>query len=276
MQSEWLAPALGWEDFWAYFLLLGFGYLLLKFVQLRLEAGGIYFAEADHAVRSVLRVTLLVLDPLMVLTLAALFVAVWPLLHGLIIGLIVLFAFRPIRDYVAGHVLRFDQHARIGKHLIHPQGRGVINDFGLTGLYVQQEDGRRRIAYHQLVSEGYTVAIDASVPAYYHLLISWAGSSSENLPELPGTAILPTFVGRRDKAKQAEPGPENLEEMVQLLRNRLVESPYVRRGFAITPHASESGAQLLDLDVGLHRGDHVRHLIRQLREAGFEASLVNR
>ena len=280
MQTEWFTPALPWEAFWMYALLLGCAYAALKFAQRRLAAGGIYLEDADHAVRSALRVTLIVLDPLIVLTVIALFVAVWPTVHGIIVGLVLIFGFAAVRDYVAGYVVRFDHNARVGKHLIHSDAHGVVNGFGLTGLYLQQEEGRTRIAYHRLLREGYTVATDPGVPAYYHLLVTVPG-----VPELPDEpesdrpATLPPHGGgpqRRGPFRVRDDRATALDASTRRLRNRLVESPYVRRGFTIAPHAGDTLGNLLDLDVGLHRGDHVRHLIRQLREAGFDASLVNR
>ena len=279
MQTEWFEPAISGDDFWFYALLLGASYAALKFVQSRFHSGAIYLEEADYAVRSFLRVLLLVLDPLIVLTLTALFIAVWPTVHGLVVVMILLFGFDPIRDYVAGHVLRFDHNARVGKHLIHGDARGVLNGFGITGLYLQQEEGRTRISYYRLLRDGYTVAIDPTVPAYYHLLVALPDVLVEDIGE-EADSLQPNFspVRRQRGASKAgdDQRPANLEEMTRRLRNRLVESPYVQRGFSITPHAGNTLGDLLDLDVGLHRGDHVRHLILQLREAGFDASLVNR
>ena len=233
MEQEWFTPALHWADFSGYAALLSLLYLALRYFQRRIESGGIYFEEADHAVRSLMRVALLVVDPVIVLTLIALFVAVWPAVHGIIVGLVLLFAFHPVRDYALGYVLRFDHNVRIGKHIIAGDVRGVINGFGLTGLYVQLEEGRTRVSYHDLVKRGYTVAIDPSVSAYYHLLVRHlAGDEPNAQPELTSKES----VKPEGKLPQRSlPPPENVESMSRRLRNRLVESPYVKRGFTITP-----------------------------------------
>lgn len=269
MTSTWFTPALSWEQFAYIALNLLVVYTLLSLFQRRLDAGGLYLREADALVRSVLRVTLLILNPLILLILVGLFVGIWPLVHGAIALLVVAFAYQPLKEYIAGQIVRFDPGTIIGRHLIRSTQRGVINGFGLTGIYLQQEEGRTRIPYTQLLHEGYTVAIDPTVSAYYHLLITLRDEDPEDASASEGER--PERQLRRRRAED-----NDIDTMTRTLRNRLVESPYVRRGFTIAPHAGGDGGNVLDLDVGLHRGDHVRHLIRQLREAGFEASLIDR
>lgn len=268
MEDYFFPPALSWERFLYVGLSLLTIYVLLLLLQRRLERG-LYLRGADTLVRRVVRVLLLALDPLFLLAVVGLFVAVWPAVHGLIALLVVGFAFRPIREYVSGRVVRFDRATAIGHHLIMMDSRGVINGFGITGLYLQQESGRTRIPYTTLLREGYTVATDPEVSAYFHLLITL--QSAEDEEERVGEAA-----DRAEERARRIAAVDDLDGMMRRLRNRLVESPYVRRGFTIVPHAGGEMGRTLDLDVGLHRGDHVRHLIRQLRESGFEASLIDR
>ncbi len=263
----WLAPLLSWEQFWSTGLTLVTIYVLLALLQRRLDSG-LYLRDMDALVRASVRVTLLVLDPLILLVMLGLFVALWPAVHGTIVLLLVVFAYRPLKEYIAGRIVRFDPATTIGRHLIQRKSRGVINGFGLTGIYLQQEEGRTRIPYTELLHGGYTVAVDPEVSAYYHLLITLRDEAEDEDDEDESDA---------DKARyRRRPETNDLDLMTRQLRNRLVESPYVRRGFSIAPHAGGESGLVLDLDVGLHRGDHVRHLIRQLRESGFEASLINR
>lgn len=268
MDDAFLSPALTWEGFSYVALALLSVYIVLWSLQYRLERG-LYFRGIDSFVRRWVRVLILLLDPVFVLVIAGLFVAVWPAVHGLIVLLVLGFAFRPIREYVSGRVVRFDRATAIGHHLIMGPTRGVINGFGLTGMYLQQESGRTRIPYTTLLREGYTVATDPEVSAYYHLLITLQETDEdEEIARGPDD--------KTEARSRHRLGTDDLDAMIRRLRNRLVESPYVRRGFTIAPHAGGEMGQVLDLDVGLHRGDHVRHLIRQLRESGFEASLIDR
>ena len=261
-------PAITWETFGSVAMVLLGTFLLIKLLQRKLH-DGLYLRGADRIVRKLVRVSILALDPIFLLAAIGLFVAVWPAVHGLIALLVVGFAFRPIREYVSGRVVRFDRATAIGHHLIAERTRGVINGFGLTGLYLQQEEGRTRIPYTTLLREGYTVATDPEVSAYYHLLITL--QETEDREEREGVPA-----DRAEARARRKAASDDLDAMIRRLRNRLVESPYVRRGFTIAPHAGGEMGETLDLDVGLHRGDHVRHLIRQLREAGFEASLVDK
>ncbi len=262
----WFDALISWDQFWSMGLTLVTIYVLLYLLQRRMDSG-LYLRDVDALVRASVRVTLLVLDPLILLVMLGLFVALWPAVHGMIVLLLIVFAYRPLKEYIAGRIFRFDPATTIGRHLIQRDARGVINGFGLTGIYLQQEEGRMRIPYTELLHGGYTVAIDPEVSAYYHLLITMSEEQDED-EEDDDTAER----GRQRRRLETN----DLDLMTRQLRNRLVESPYVRRGFTIAPHAGGESGLVLDLDVGLHRGDHVRHLIRQLRESGFEASLINR
>ena len=261
-------PAITWEHFRYAALSLLAIFVILKVLQRKLD-DGLYLRGADSLVRKLVRVLILALDPIFLLAAVGLFVAIWPAVHGLIALLVVGFAFRPIREYVSGRVVRFDRATAIGHHLIAERTRGVINGFGLTGLYLQQEEGRTRIPYTTLLREGYTVATDPEVSAYYHLLITLQDTEGRDERESAPA-------DRAEARARRKADSDDLDAMMRRLRNRLVESPYVRRGFTIVPHAGGEMGETLDLDVGLHRGDHVRHLIRQLRESGFEASLVDK
>lgn len=266
----WLQPGLSWDQFWSVGLILLGIYVLLAWLQRKLDSG-LYLRDVDTVVRASVRVTLLVLDPLILLVMLGLFVAIWPAVHGTIVLLLIVFAYRPLKEYIAGRIVRFDPATTIGRHLIQERSRGVINGFGLTGIYLQEEEGRTRIPYTELLHGGYTVAVDPSVSAYYHLLVTLREEPEEEIESEAEP------VPSAEKVRQRRrPETTDLDLMTRQLRNRLVESPYVRRGFTIAPHAGGDSGLVLDLDVGLHRGDHVRHLIRQLREAGFEASLINR
>ncbi len=267
--NAWLEPTLDWDQFLSTALTLVTIYVLLALFQRRLEAG-LYLRDVDSLARTSVRVILLALDPLILLVMLGLFVALRPGVHGIIVLLLLVFAYRPLKEYIAGRIVRFDPGTAIGRHLIQDPHRGVINGFGLTGIYLQQEEGRTRIPYTELLHTGYTVAVDPEVRAYYHLLVTLRAA-----PE--GEGAEGEDDGASEKTRQRRrPETNDLDLVTRQLRNRLVESPYVRRGFTIAPHAGGEGGLTLDLDVGLHRGDHVRHLIRQLRESGFEASLINR
>ena len=97
----WLEPGLAWDQFWSVGLILLGIYVLLAWLQRKLDSG-LYLRDVDTVVRASVRVTLLVLDPLILLVMLGLFVAIWPAVHGTIVLLLIVFAYRPLKEYIAG------------------------------------------------------------------------------------------------------------------------------------------------------------------------------
>ena len=249
------------------------GYLLLDLLRRRLERG-LYLREADTPVRAGLRIVLLLAGPVIALVLAGVFVAIAPLVHGVIFAVGLLLGYRHLRDAVAGRVMRFDRSLRPGRQLSHGPLRGTIADFGITGLYLQREEGRSRLGYTALLTGGYTVAGDPSRGGFYRVRVA--------LPPAP------TAAGGGGSGTAAAGAPPPLER----LRYLLIDNPYVREGFRIEAHPAHAHAGLpddgdddgddppepliVDVSVGVHRADHLRHLTGQLTEAGFSAQVAGR
>ena len=271
-RSLWSEAWISWPAFLLALLLLGLLYFLLKYLSQRLNSG-LYLQEADSAVKSFVRVLALVLDPLLLLVVAGLLVSLKPAVHGLVLLLVALFAFRPIRDYVAGRVLRFDEGVQVGRHLVFGVHSGVINAFGLTGLYLQREAGRTRLSYHELLRQGYSVAADPRKSAWYHLLVRESPMAAESVKRAAreaGTEEVST------RERQVQLSLRQSQDMARRLRFSLLENPYVRQGFRIAPLPDQSEGPIVELDVGVHRAEHIQHLIWQLEEDGFSASLIQR
>lgn len=270
MSAElWLTQWVSWPAFVLSCVLLGLLYLLVRYLSHTL-ASGLYLREADSVVRAFVRVFALLLDPLILLMLIALFVGTKPLIHGLTVLLVALFGFRQIRDYVSGRVLRFDDGVQVGRHLVFGQYSGVINAFGLTGLYLQRESGRTRLSYHELLKTGYSVAADPRRSAWYHLRIR------EQPVRVRGAEPLKTSGKEQTYSTEVMQNRERLNQLSRQLRYILLENPYAQQGFRIEPLADQSEGPVVELDVGVYRAEHIQHLIWQLEEAGFSASLIQR
>jgi len=244
-----------WATFVKVLLVVLTLYVLLVLLRRRLDRG-LYLREADGTVRAALRVILLLIDPLAILVLAAVFVAIWPALHGLILGLIVLLGFPYIRDFVAGRVFRFDRNVRMGRQIKLPKSQGTVANLGLTALYIQHEQGRSSYRYSEVLQHGYTLAGDPRRGGFFHLQVLLPNASTSSEIE-DGQVAEVTEV-------------KTLEE----LRHALIDNPYVRQEFHLEVQSDLDSATSVDISIGVHRAEHVQYLIDQLREQGFNASLL--
>ena len=246
---------------WGTFFLVVLGvsgvYAALAVLRRRLERG-LYLREADGRVRSFLRLFLLSYSPLGSVAILVAFVAVHPLLFGPGAALVIALAWRSIRDFVAGRVLRFDRAVSLGRKLTFGADTATVADFGLTGLYLEGEGGRARLPYTELLRGGYRVAGDPLRGGYFHVEV-----------------LLPD-----DPAEVDPKRARGADRELQRLRDHLVENPYVRAGFRLDRRGDRdplTGApsSLVDVGVGVHRAAHLDHLLAQLREAGYSASAAS-
>ena len=255
--SAYISTGVTWTHFFYTFLAVALVYALARMLQGRLNRG-LYLKDADGPIRSFIRVFLIVLNPLAILVLAAVFVAIWPLAHGLMLGLLILFGFRYIRDYVSGKILRFDRGMEQGRPVQTHLGKGTISNFGLTALYYQSEDGRSRVGYTDLLAHGYTVTGNSERGGYFRMEVFYL----EN--EASGEEI-------SDSKPLLQP-----DQLTRKLTQTLVDNPYVKPDFQVTNPPNPSTDWSVEISVGLHRAEHLDHLVAQLLETGFRTSILTR
>ena len=71
-----------WSNFVTVAVVVGIVYAVLVALRRRLNRG-LYLREADDTIRALLRIFLLVIDPVALMVLLAVFVAIWPFVHGM-------------------------------------------------------------------------------------------------------------------------------------------------------------------------------------------------
>ncbi len=250
MREGLFQAAVTWSTFISVTTAVAVVYVLLVLLRRRLDRG-LYLREADGPVRAFLRIFLLLIDPLAVAVLMAVFVAIWPTLHGLILLLILAFGYPWIRDFVAGRVLQFDRGVKVGRQLETQGLHGTVAALGLTALYMQREEGRSRLSYLDVLRSGYTISGDPTRGGYFQLQV-----------------VLPEGKDTDDHSH----GSTAIKE----LHNLLLDNPYVRPSFRLQLHPGDTGERVVDLNVGVLRAEHLQHLVAQLREQGFVASIISR
>ena len=240
-----LDPIATWTDFVYAAVLLGLLSVGTRWLVRRLNRG-LYLQEADGPVRAFMRVFAQILAPIILVLLTAIFVAIWPVVHGVIVLLILLLGFPYLRDYAAGRILRFDSALELGRPLTAGPLEGTVAHFGLTGMYVQREEGRSRVSYANLLRDGYTVGADPNRGGLFELRIELSGE----------------------------------EKSLTHLHHLLVETPYVMPGFEVDapgPISKDKGEQAQPharLKVGVHRAEHLRYLVGRLTEAGYPTTTL--
>ncbi len=252
--SSYISTGVTWTHFFYALLAVAIIYAVAKVLQRRLDRG-LYLREADGQVRKFIRVFLIILNPLTLLVLAAIFVAIWPLAHGLMLGLLILFGFRYIRDYVSGKILRFDHSLQHGRPIQTHMGNGSISNFGLTAVYIQREDGRSRIGYSSLLEHGYTVTGSSDKGWYFKL------------------AVLPAFAKTLDEDGEQKTLLQP-DQLARKFTQALVDNPYVKQDFKVNKLLTSVGDWTIEANVGLHRAEHLDHLLAQLSETGFSTSIL--
>ncbi len=252
--SSYISTGVTWTQFCYTLVVVAIVYAIAKVFQRRLQRG-LYLREADGTVRKFIRVFLIILSPLALLLLAAIFVAIKPLVNGLMLTLLVLFGFRYIRDYVSGKILLFDRSMQHGRPIQTHMGNGSISNFGLTALFIQREDGRSRIGYTSLLEHGYTVTGSSDKGCYFRL------------------SILPAFAKTTDETGESKPILQP-DQLSRKLTQSLVDNPYVKQDFKVSKHLNGPENWSIEASVGLHRAEHLDHLLAQLSEAGYRTTIL--
>jgi len=253
--SSYISTGVTWTHFFYTLLAVAIIYSIARVLQGRLDRG-LYLREADGTVRKYIHVCLIMLNPIALLVLAAIFVAIWPLAHGLMMGLLVLFGFRYIRDYVSGKILRFDRSMQQGRTVQTHMGTGSISSFGLTALFLQQEDGRSRVGFTDLLEHGYTVKGNSERGGYFRL---------EVVPEKVFSS----------EDEEIDKNLVSSDQLSRKLTQALVDNPYVKPDFTLNKQQTSPEDWTIEVSVGLHRAEHLDHLVAQLVESGFQTSILS-
>lgn len=190
--SELIAD-IGWGDFVYYILILGVLYLLIWLAPLPvrwLTRPGITRRRWLEWIRKA-RVAY---EPLALLLGSIALICVNPVLHGVVVGGLMVLSWRSIRNYIDGQILQLTTPLRPGQEIIlQPDGGTVLEMHPLT-LVLQTEAGNRIIPYRQLREDGFTISRGARISGVHEYVL---------LPE-------------SDPTKQPD-----------YLRNRLFNCPYL-------------------------------------------------
>ena len=159
---ENLITALPLPRFFYYLLLLGGGYLFLwilpLFIRLLLRTG--HIRDKGLQLAQDIRV---VYQPIALVAAIILLVFINPLPHALLVAGFVVLGWSPLRNFVAGRLLRATTHLAEGQEISIGEESGTIQSLEQLNILLQTETGTRVIPYCQVQQLGFTIRRGARI-----------------------------------------------------------------------------------------------------------------
>ncbi|MFK7907967.1 MAG: hypothetical protein AB8B69_22740 [Chitinophagales bacterium] len=233
-----------WANFLTIAVVLFALYFLLQFIYQILERFNILGNFQKHLKKWIYHL-LLVYEPLVLLILGSVFILVYPLFHGLLIGLLLLVGFPHVKNYMSGRIVQFDNAIDLGKQ-INTQGlKGMISSVGRSGLKLSTNKGLSFVSYSQLLTNGYLLESGEEIGGWYNLKIS-----------------------------PAEP-KEKVDYRLQLM-DLLATTPYLDWTHKPTLLTSNNTPHQIDARVLIKEENHLYDLMTLMEEWGYTCRIAKK
>jgi len=141
-----------WAGFFS-LLALQVGLFFLLRLAHRLLAQSVNWGFVMSWVKTVVNYTLLVYEPLALVLIISAFVLIKPLFHGLILLLILLLAYKHLRNYFSGRLLLLQALLETGRSMTSGVQTGTIASIGRLGITLQTGEGIAFLNYTQLTEQ---------------------------------------------------------------------------------------------------------------------------
>ncbi len=225
-----------WDQFTKLIVVLFVAYWLIKLLKKGLENFPI-FSEFRTAAITLLRKFLILFQPLAYIIALSVFVFINPVLHGVIMGLVLIFSFLHLKNYLSGRLVLLDGTITPGKHITVNGTSGTIGRCGHLGIQVMTPQGINHISYSNLLGKGYTITPDE--PGSYHCKLQVSATVDKN-------------------------PAENLKDLLH-------ESPYIdsEHGWIIQENQSHNS-----VECHVYYPENLNELIESLKESGYIAKRV--
>ena len=122
--------------------------------------------------KELFRQIFVVYELLAIVILTGVFIWINPLLHGLIVGFIVIGSWSYLGSYVSGRWVHFDNAITEGIELKTPHLQGIVSKMDRVKLHLQTSDGLHHLSYNRLLEDGYTLVSGEEIGGFYHLELS--------------------------------------------------------------------------------------------------------
>lgn len=159
---------------WSEFLFVGATlfavYFILRVVQRFLGIRQL-FGRFQRPIKMIVNYFLLVFEPTVILLLSSAFLMINPIYHGLLLGLIMLFAYAHMKNYVNGRVMQFNSSFSVGREIRTETLEGIIDRKDRLGLQIRTAKGVHFVSYSQLIKDSYMLLSGDDISGFYELLI---------------------------------------------------------------------------------------------------------
>ncbi len=157
---------------WGEFLLVALGLAVLYFILFEIQQltkHSSFSGRYQNRFKELFRQIFVVFELVAMVTLAGVFIWINPLLHGLIIGFIVIGSWTYLRSYINGRWVLFDNAVTEGMELRTADLQGVVSKMDRVKLHLQTSEGLHHLSYNQLLQNGYTLVSGEEIGGFYHL-----------------------------------------------------------------------------------------------------------
>ncbi|MAT55468.1 MAG: hypothetical protein CMN32_13410 [Saprospirales bacterium] len=231
--DENLTHIFTWEQFTKLIVLLIVAYWFFKLLKKGLEKIPM-FSEFKNIALTLLHKFLTVFQPLAFIIALSVLVFINPLLHGVIMGLVLLFSFLHLKNYLSGRLVLLDGTITPEKKISYNDISGTITRCGHLGIQVLSNSGINHISYSNLLNKGYTI-----------------------IPDDPGSFSCKLIVENDEEKKPADS-----------LKDLLAESPYIDTNFSCKIESNETYSMV---HCHLYFPDNLPELLETLKESGYNA-----
>lgn len=227
-----------WTQLFVAIVFLALLYLILMTAS-RVTGRSNLFGRFSERIHNFLELLLKIFEPISLLLITVLFVAINPLIHGLIVLLILIFTFGLIRNYVYSWLFAVAHHLNVGQRIQVDGTKGVIKDMQRLGLTLQTKNGAKFIQYSSLMQGGYMILKGEEIGGLHQLVLSPNGEDA------------PTF---------------------QKIKNRLFSCPYVDWNYKPKINTAGKDARI-NVQLLLREEQHLSHLKRLIEEWGYNCTV---
>jgi len=160
---------------WWEFLLVALALVVIYFILFEIQQltkHSSFSGRYQNQFREIFRKIFVVFELVAIVTLAGVFIWIKPMLHGLIIGFLVIGSWSYLRSYMSGRWVHFDNTLTEGIELRAAELQGVVSKMGRVKLHLQTNDGLHHLSYNQLLEKGYTLVSGEEIGGFYHLALT--------------------------------------------------------------------------------------------------------
>ena len=232
----------GWSHLLWLTILLVLLYLLLLFFR-KIMSNLVFIGGWRSTIGIIVDRATTLYEPIALLIIFSLFVAINPLLHGIFTGLFVLLSIAHIRNYVHGKMIKTNRAIELGRKITVADQEGIITKMGRLGIQVRSDEGLHFIPYGNIISSGFILSSGVNIGGYYKLDIT-----------LP---------------KEVE-----FRQSVQELTDLLISSPYIDGDYKPEISRSISSEHKTKVKLLVREEGHVHDLISLLEENGYQSEIT--